>query len=195
MIRRRKILDCLPRGRLLELAKAFGVAGLSGKAKDDVATALAAERAIKTPELLAALSRDELKAVCRAAGLDDAGREKQVLIDRVLGEPGVRTAQAPRPGARADDSGDVSSRDEAFASADEPKSAGTVSAAAAGKSSRRQTRNKQAMSKSGKREIEQYEHSDKTRVNNPPVGLVTPATDPDAGEKRKTYQYDPHLDP
>ncbi|MBN2580246.1 MAG: site-specific DNA-methyltransferase [Pirellulales bacterium] len=45
----------------------------------------------------------------------------------------------------------------------------------------------------GKRPIEQYEHGDKTRVNNPPVGLVTPATDPDS--PRKTYQYDPHLDP
>ncbi len=48
---------------------------------------------------------------------------------------------------------------------------------------------------SGKRDIGQYEHADKTRVNNPPVGLVTPKTDPDAGQKRKTYQYDPHLDP
>ena len=31
-------------------------------------------------------------------------------------------------------------------------------------------------------------------MNNPPVGLVTPDTDPDAGAK-KTYAYDPHLDP
>ena len=44
------------------------------------------------------------------------------------------------------------------------------------------------------RPIETYEHSDKKRVNNPPVGLVTPDTDPDAGAK-KTYSYDPHLDP
>ena len=44
-----------------------------------------------------------------------------------------------------------------------------------------------------KRPIEQYEHADKTRVNNPPVGLVTPATDPDL--PKKIYQYDPHLDP
>ena len=42
--------------------------------------------------------------------------------------------------------------------------------------------------------IEHYEHTDKERVNNPPVGLVTPRTDPDKGEK-KTYAYDPHLDP
>ena len=41
--------------------------------------------------------------------------------------------------------------------------------------------------------IEQYEHKDKVRVNNPPVGLVTPDTDKD--EKNKTYTYDPHLDP
>ncbi len=41
--------------------------------------------------------------------------------------------------------------------------------------------------------IESYEHRDKERVNNPPVGLVTPETDGDSGSK--TYSYDPHLDP
>jgi len=46
-----------------------------------------------------------------------------------------------------------------------------------------------------KRPIQSYEHRDKQRVNNPPVGLVTPDTDPDAGQKRQTYAYDPHLDP
>ncbi len=45
-----------------------------------------------------------------------------------------------------------------------------------------------------KRPIESYEHKDKQRVNNPPVGLVTPDTDPDAGARR-IYAYDPHLDP
>jgi adenine-specific DNA-methyltransferase len=49
------------------------------------------------------------------------------------------------------------------------------------------------MAKSTKRKIEQYQHADKKRANNPPVGLVTPATDKDAG--KKTYAYDPHLDP
>jgi adenine-specific DNA-methyltransferase len=42
--------------------------------------------------------------------------------------------------------------------------------------------------------IEQYEHKDKQRVNNPPVGLVDAHTD-NGGFKKKTYQYDPHLDP
>ena len=46
---------------------------------------------------------------------------------------------------------------------------------------------------SKKREVENYTHADKERVNNPPVGLVTPDTDKDAG--KKTYAHDPHLDP
>ena len=45
-----------------------------------------------------------------------------------------------------------------------------------------------------KRPIEQYDHKSKTRINNPPVGLVTPKTDPLA-TTHKTYAYDPHLDP
>ncbi|MFS8810749.1 site-specific DNA-methyltransferase [Synechococcus sp. R65.1] len=45
------------------------------------------------------------------------------------------------------------------------------------------------------RSIESYEHRDKQRLNNPPVGLVTPENDRDAGQKKKTYAYDPHLDP
>ena len=42
--------------------------------------------------------------------------------------------------------------------------------------------------------IEDYAHEDKERTNNPPVGLVTPQTDPDTGGK-KTWAYDPHLEP
>lgn len=41
--------------------------------------------------------------------------------------------------------------------------------------------------------IEPYEHKGKERLNNPPVGLVNADSEPD--EPRKTYAYDPHLDP
>ena len=50
-----------------------------------------------------------------------------------------------------------------------------------------------AKRKPRKRDIENYAHTDKERVNNPPVGLVTPETDKDAA--RKTYAHDPHIDP
>ena len=60
-----------------------------------------------------------------------------------------------------------------------------------------------------KRPIERYEHAGKKRVNNPPVGLVTPETDPPVPTHRvydyiepipsvkpgKGFDYDPHLDP
>jgi adenine-specific DNA-methyltransferase len=44
-----------------------------------------------------------------------------------------------------------------------------------------------------KRPLHQYEHTGKQRTNNPPVGLVDAKSDPVEG--KKTYAYDPHLDP
>jgi adenine-specific DNA-methyltransferase len=70
--------------------------------------------------------------------------------------------------------------------------------------------------KSSKRPIERYEHPDKQRINNPPVGLVTPQSDPLLPTHKSydyvtpvpsvptgrtgvsaphEYDYDPHLDP
>jgi hypothetical protein len=46
---------------------------------------------------------------------------------------------------------------------------------------------------SKKRPVEQYDHKAQKRANNPPVGLVDAKTD--AVEGKKTYAYDPHLDP
>jgi len=51
-----------------------------------------------------------------------------------------------------------------------------------------------ARKKKSRRSVESYEHGDKERINNPPVGLVTPDTDPDPGTTT-TYSYDPHLGP
>lgn len=45
--------------------------------------------------------------------------------------------------------------------------------------------------KTNKRAIRNYTHQGKKRPNNPPVGLVTPETDRDAG--KKTYAYAPTL--
>ena len=55
-------------------------------------------------------------------------------------------------------------------------------------------RAKKATKTTTQKPIEQYEHKDKQRVNNPPVGLVDAHTD-NGGYKKKTYQFDPHLDP
>lgn len=42
------------------------------------------------------------------------------------------------------------------------------------------------------RDIETYEHKDKKRTNNPPVGMAQHDTSP---EPKKTYAFDPHIDP
>jgi very-short-patch-repair endonuclease/DNA modification methylase len=42
-------------------------------------------------------------------------------------------------------------------------------------------------------EVEQYVHADKTRLNNPEIGLVNP--DKEQSGNKKDYKFDPHLDP
>ncbi len=54
--------------------------------------------------------------------------------------------------------------------------------------------NKKASTKNPQKPIEQYDHKGKKRLNNPPVGLVDSHTD-NGGQKKRKYQYDPHLDP
>lgn len=46
-----------------------------------------------------------------------------------------------------------------------------------------------------KRAIESCQHKDKQRVNNSPVGLVTPETNPDVAQKKTAYAYGPQLEP
>jgi hypothetical protein len=70
-------------------------------------------------------------------------------------------------------------------------------------------RRKTTGGKPPKRPIDRYEHTDKKRINNPPVGLVTPETDPVLTTHKfydyvkpvptikpgADFDYDPHLDP
>lgn len=43
-----------------------------------------------------------------------------------------------------------------------------------------------------KRPIERYEHTDKQRINNPQVGLVTPETDPVAPTRANLFAFSNH---
>ena len=45
--------------------------------------------------------------------------------------------------------------------------------------------------KRGKKPIEQYDHKGKKRINNPPVGLVSPELDREKGVK--AHAYEPHM--
>jgi len=85
MTSKRQILEVLTRSRLLDVARSFDIAGLTGRPKAEVVAALVRSRAIDIEGLLDALKRAELKAACRAVQLDDGGRSKAELIARLLG--------------------------------------------------------------------------------------------------------------
>ena len=63
-----------------------------------------------------------------------------------------------------------------------------------GKKRRRKAASGKAVrKKAGGKGIAAYEHPERERANNPPIGLVTPDTDPE--EPPGKYEFDPHLDP
>jgi len=96
---RRTALDALPRDRLLALADHFEIPVADRRPKDLVLDVLAGARKFDFAALLAELSRDELKDICRALGLDDSGKEKAGIAARILdaGEGGPAKSSLPPP--------------------------------------------------------------------------------------------------
>lgn len=90
----RSSLDTLTKARLLEIAASFEVDVVSSHPKAELIDVLAASKRASFEQILLTLSRDELKAICRAHEVDDKGREKQVLVDRILGREAVRPSSA-----------------------------------------------------------------------------------------------------
>jgi hypothetical protein len=76
------------------VARDFGVALSPSATKETQVETLSAE--VRFPDLLRSLGRDELKAACRAHGLDDAGRARPPLMARLLAAHGVE-AEIPGP--------------------------------------------------------------------------------------------------
>lgn len=78
-------LAALPRASLARLTEHFALLVADRRVADDHIDALVRTRPVDFAELLGLLSREDLKAACEALGLDASGREKQPLIDRILG--------------------------------------------------------------------------------------------------------------
>ncbi len=84
-IDQRTALGVLTKPRVLEVAAALGL-DLAGRLlKSELVDAIAASLRAPFPRILELLRRDELKAICRTAGIDDSGRAKAVIVDRILG--------------------------------------------------------------------------------------------------------------
>lgn len=94
---KRDVLAHLTRAELLEAADRFELTVGDRRVRDQLVDAVASSKKAVLAEFLAPLSRDRLKEVCRGLGVDDAGKEKAVLVDRLTGAPGKAAPPAPKP--------------------------------------------------------------------------------------------------
>ena len=80
-----RILEHLTRDELLGAVETLGAKPRDRRSKDALIEALVPHAKAGVPEILGSLSRDRLKELCNKLDLDDSGREKSVLVERILG--------------------------------------------------------------------------------------------------------------
>ena len=86
---KRKALSALSRIELLEVGRALELDVTTNMRLDDLMDVVAGSKKRGMMEkILPMLTRDTLKAICEAVGISQEGREKQVLIDRILSAGG-----------------------------------------------------------------------------------------------------------
>jgi type I restriction enzyme M protein len=85
MVQKREVLQLLGRDELLAIVDRFDLAVPDRRAKEGLIEAVAASKKATLAEILPELSRDRLKEICRALDLDEGGREKALLIERLMG--------------------------------------------------------------------------------------------------------------
>jgi type I restriction enzyme M protein len=92
---RRTALEQLGRDRLLSLTSHFNLEVGDKRVVENHVNALLRARSVDFSEVLGLLSRQELQSICDALGLDRGGREKELLVQRILG--GGEASQAELP--------------------------------------------------------------------------------------------------
>jgi hypothetical protein len=95
---KRQILDLLTRGELQDIADAYQLEVADRRAKDQLVDAAAVSRKVVLADVLALYSRDRLKDLCSTLGLDESGKEKAILVERVIS--GSVQAKRSRNGER-----------------------------------------------------------------------------------------------
>ena len=91
---KRAVIEALPTEELRQFVELFELEVSDRRKRDALVDALVGSKKAKLNEMLATVSREDLRAMCRELGLDDRGREKQVLVDRLLGS-GNGAASSP----------------------------------------------------------------------------------------------------
>src|SRR5688572_7518538 len=91
----RTVLAPLTKGRLEELGRDLGLA-LPGAATKDAQLEAFAKADLPLAQVLGGLGRDELRAACRAHGLDFKTRARSALIATLAGSPKSQPVERPR---------------------------------------------------------------------------------------------------
>lgn len=91
---KRDVLALLTRDELLAVVDRFDLAPPDRRVKDGLVETVASSKKATLADVLPELSRDRLKDICRVLGLDESGREKSVLVERLAGS---KTSTSPPP--------------------------------------------------------------------------------------------------
>ena len=83
---KRQILDLLTRPELQEVADRYQLTVPDRRVNDQLVDAATGSRKVVLADVLSAYTRDRLKELCSALGVDDGGREKAVLVERLTGQ-------------------------------------------------------------------------------------------------------------
>ena len=94
MATKRDVLAHLTRDELLVVVDRFTLAVPDRRAKEGLVEAVAASKKATLAGILPGYARDRLKELCRALGLDDGGKEKAPIVERIVGG-GSKSESAP----------------------------------------------------------------------------------------------------
>jgi type I restriction enzyme M protein len=122
MSAKREVLAELKRDELLNAVDQAGLEVRDRRIREGLVDALAASRKVSLAEILGRLSRTRLKEICRALGLDNSGREKALLIERLAG-PGRTTSSNPSPANEREETAPASTVEPQPAAAARPRTA------------------------------------------------------------------------
>lgn len=114
---KRRILEEISRNDLLPCLDRWNLAVDDRRVKSQVVDALARSRKARLDEILPGLSRKALKQICAALGMDDTGRAKVVLVDRLLGRKA--DARTDEPDEVTDDATEIDDSDDDMDDADD----------------------------------------------------------------------------
>jgi type I restriction enzyme M protein len=90
---KRRVLSALGKDLLLQIGRGLELEVTARMRVDELREVLAGSKRARLEVIVQeSLPRDTLKEICGAVGLDDTGKEKAALVERILAAGGVTTA-------------------------------------------------------------------------------------------------------